>query len=187
MPQLYKPLFNQTSWGTARPINVTCVKRIFSVKRFLMQHKQVHSKIAHHTCCVWENKYRFWKALNKQLLSHGKKKSEAHPCKTGGRRFGQAWTRPFKCKAISLWLAWKRLHSPVRFTVTPKTPYQGEEVSMSMSQCETCGKCFTQSSTLNIHRRVYSEVMPWKCSLCDKSFRRRPAQCSPYKREAAQI
>lgn len=37
-------------------------------------------------------------------------------------------------------------------------------------ECIHCGKCFIQSSTLNLHQRVLTGERPHECSECGKAF-----------------
>ncbi|NWT14500.1 ZN628 protein, partial [Vireo altiloquus] len=36
--------------------------------------------------------------------------------------------------------------------------------------CGTCGKSFTHSSNLRLHRRTHSPARPFRCHACPKAF-----------------
>lgn len=38
-------------------------------------------------------------------------------------------------------------------------------------QCEECMKCFSSNQSLNEHRNLHKNVRPYKCHICEKSFR----------------
>ncbi|XP_067635455.1 uncharacterized protein [Eurosta solidaginis] len=43
--------------------------------------------------------------------------------------------------------------------------HQGNEL-----ECDICGKCFTQKSSLRHHKRLHSGEKPYKCDICEKRF-----------------
>ncbi|XP_067635456.1 zinc finger protein 227-like [Eurosta solidaginis] len=43
--------------------------------------------------------------------------------------------------------------------------HQGNEL-----ECDICGKCFSQKSSLRHHKRLHSGEKPYKCDICEKRF-----------------
>lgn len=38
-------------------------------------------------------------------------------------------------------------------------------------QCEVCMKCFSSNQSLNEHKNLHKNAKPYKCHICEKSFR----------------